>query len=70
MELQRINADHNILVTNVGLDGPIVSIFVDDIKIMAPKKSEMIERMKAKLVTTFSMVNMGLISFYLGLKVE
>ena len=41
--LKRINADHSIFVTIAGLDGPIVSTFVDDIKIMAPKGSGMIE---------------------------
>lgn len=37
--LRRINADHSIFVTNAGLDGPVVTTFVDDIKIMAPKGS-------------------------------
>ena len=68
--LKRINADHSIFVTIAGLDGPIVSTFVDDIKIMAPKGSGMIERVKAELASAFSMVDMGPISFYLGLKVE
>lgn len=44
--LRQINADHNIFVTNAGLDGPVVSTFVDDIKIMAPKGSGMIERVR------------------------
>lgn len=68
--LKRINADHNIFVTTAGLDGPVVSTFVDDIKIMASKESGMIERVKSKLTSAFSMVNMGPISFYLGLKVQ
>lgn len=37
---------------------------------MAPKESGMIERVKSKLTSAFSMVNMGPISFYLGLKVQ
>lgn len=41
--LKRINTDHNIFVTKTGLDKPVVSIFVDNIKIMAPKNSEMIK---------------------------
>lgn len=68
--LKRINADHSIFVTKAGLDGPVVSTFVDDIKIMAPKESGMIERVKSELTSAFSMVNMGPISFYLGLKVQ
>lgn len=68
--LKRINADHSIFVTEAGLNGPIVSTFVDDIKIMGPKASGMIERVKAELTSAFSMADMGPISFYLGLKVE
>ena len=29
--LKQINADHSIFVTDIGLDGPVVSTFVDDI---------------------------------------
>lgn len=68
--LSRINADHSIFVTKAGLDGPVISTFVDDIKIMAPKGSGIIQRVKAELAAAFSMVDMGPISFYLGLKVE
>lgn len=35
--LSQINANHSIFVTKTGLDGPVISTFVDDIKIMAPK---------------------------------
>lgn len=65
--LKRINADHSIFVTDAGLDGPVVSTFIDDIKIMAPKESGMIERVKAELASAFSMADMGPISFHLGL---
>ena len=57
-------------MTKAGLDGPVISTFVDDIKIMAPKGSGIIQRVKAELTAAFSMVDMGPISFYLGLKVE
>ena len=40
LDLKQINADHSIFVTKAGLNGPIVSIFVDDIKIMGPKRVE------------------------------
>ena len=53
-----------------GLNGPINSTFVDDIKIIAPKDSGFIQRMKAELANVFSMIDMGPISFYLGLKAE
>lgn len=68
--LSRINADHSIFITPAGLDGPIISTFVDDIKIMEMKGSGTIQRVKSKLAATFSMVDMGPISFYLGLKVQ
>lgn len=68
--LSRIHADHSIFVTKAGLNGPVVSTFVDDIKIMAPKGSGMTQRVKAELAAAFSMVDMGPISFYLGLKVQ
>lgn len=65
--LKRINADHSICVTSQGLNGPIVSTFVDDIKIMGVKGSDVIDRVKAELTYAF---DIGQISFYLGLKVE
>lgn len=48
----------------------MVSTFVDDIKIMEVKGSGVIERVKVELAAAFSMVDMGSISFYLGLKVK
>ena len=57
-------------MTKAGLDGPIVSTFIDDIKVMVSKGSGMMERVKIELTLAFSMVNMGPISFYLGLKVQ
>ncbi len=68
--LSRINVDHSIFITEHGLKGPIVSTFVDDIKIMGPKGSGAIEKVKRELAAAFEMVDMGPISFYLGLKVE
>ena len=37
---------------------------------MTSKESGIIQRIKAELAAVFSMVDMGSISFYLGLKVE
>ncbi len=68
--LQRINANHSIFTTSLGLNGPLVSKFVDHIKIMAPTRSGFIEKVKAKLVSAFQILDMGLISFYLGLRVD
>lgn len=68
--LKRLHADHGIFVTQDGLKGPIVSSFVDDLNIMAPKGTGLVTRVKDELKTAFSMVDMGPISYYLGLKVE
>ena len=68
--LSQINADHSIFMTKAGPNSPIISTFDNDIKIMALKKSGFIKRIKAELAAAFSMVDMGSISFYLGLKVE
>lgn len=65
-----MNADYSIFISLSNLNGPIISIFVDDIKIIAPKRSGFIKKVKAKLVITFSIFDMGLISFYLGFKVD
>lgn len=67
--LKRTYANHSIFISEAGLNGPIVSTFIDDIKIMGPKGSDFIRKVKAELATAFSMVDMGPISFDLGLKV-
>lgn len=51
--LQRINADHSIFITSLGLNEPIVSTFVDGIKIIAPKGSGFIEKVKTELISAF-----------------
>lgn len=68
--LTRLHADHGIFATKDGLKGPIVSSFVDDLNIMAPKGTGLITRVKDKLKAAFNMVDMGPISYYLGLKIE
>ena len=68
--LLQINVDHSIFVTKTGLNGPITSTFVDNIKIVALKDSRFIQHVKAELAAAFSIVDMGPISFQLGLKVE
>lgn len=67
--LKWINVDHSIFVTKAGLDGPVVSTFINDIKVMAHNESGMMERVKTELTFVFSMIDMDPISFYLDLKV-
>lgn len=52
------------------IKNPIVRTFVDDIKIMGLKRLAVIKQIKGKLAAVFDMINMGPISFYLGLKIE
>lgn len=57
-------------MTKASLDRPVVSIVVNDIKIIALKKRKMIEQVKLELIFAFSKIEMGSISFYLGLKMQ
>lgn len=68
--LSRIHTDHSIFMLTAGLNGQVVSVFVDDIDIKGMKESGVINKVKAELIAAFSMVDMGPISFYLGLKVK
>lgn len=65
-----MNMDHSIFVIKAALDGLVVSTFVDDIKIMALKDGNIIKQVKLKLTFGFSMIDIGPISFYLGLKMQ
>lgn len=67
--LSRIHPDHSIFMLT-GLNGQAVSVFVDDVEIKGMKGSGVINKVKAELITAFSMVDTGPISFYLGLNVE
>lgn len=53
-----------------GINSPIVSMFINDIKIIGVKKSGHIKKVNQELLVAFAMVDMGLISFYLRLKVK
>lgn len=67
--LQQINAEHSILISLAGINGPIVSTFVDDIKIMGIKDSNVITQVNQKLTVVFKIADIGPINFYQGLKV-
>lgn len=47
LKSRRINADYNIFVISASLDRPVIRTFVNDIKIMALKRSGMIERVRS-----------------------
>ncbi len=70
LSLKQIKADQSIFITPLGINGPILNTFVEDIKVMGVKESCHIKMLKRKLAAAFEMVDIGAISFYLGLKVE
>lgn len=70
LSLSKMNTDHSIFMTKAGLNSLVISMFSDNIKIIALKKSGITQRVKAKLSAAFLMIDMSPISFYLGLKVE
>lgn len=53
-----------------GIKDPIVSIFINDIKVMRVKESGVIQKMMTELAAAFEIVDMGSINFYLSLKSE
>lgn len=57
-------------MTKVDLNNLVVSMFINDIKIMTSKESRIIQCVKAELAAAFAIIDMDPISFYLGLKVE
>lgn len=68
--LMYINADHNIFTISQGLERPIVSAFIDNIKIIGSKNTRIIAIVKIKLIAAFEMIDMESISFYLSLKID
>lgn len=58
-----MNIDYSIFVIKTGLNNLLVSIFVDDLKIMTSKESEIIQYIKAKHIAALSIIDMGTIIF-------
>lgn len=65
-----INVDYNIVIITAGLKGLVLSVFINGIKIMDMKRTDIIDRIKTELIAGFSIVNMGPISFYFSLKIH
>lgn len=68
--LKYIHVDHNIFITTVSLKNPVLSVFINNIKIIVLKNSGIIRRVKTKLTTIFFILDMGLISFHLERKID
>lgn len=54
----------------MGINGPMVSMFIDDIKIMGAKIFKVISQVKKELTAAFEIVDIRPINFYFGLKVS
>lgn len=70
LNLKQLHANHGIFASELGIDGPIISVWVDDLNIFTPAGSLCMQKIKRELSFAFKMVDMGPIQFYLGLKVE
>jgi hypothetical protein len=68
--LKKTNADHSIFVTEQGINGPIVSTWVDDINVFGQKGANHVSKVKQELSKAFEMVDMGEVHYYLGLTIE
>lgn len=67
---KQINTDHNIFVMTIRINRTIFIIFIDEIKVIGVKRFGHIKQFKLKLVIAFEMIIIGLIGFYLELKIE
>ncbi len=65
-----IYTNHSIFILLTSLNGPIVSMFINDIKIIDIKSSKCIIRVKLELIAEFLIVDLGPLCLYLDLKVE
>lgn len=52
------------------INRPIVSTFIDEIKVIDVNGLDHITNIKLELATAFEILDIGLISFYPGLEVE
>lgn len=52
-----MNADYSIFILSAGINGLIVSIFIDNIKIMRAKNSKVIDQVTTELTVVFEIVD-------------
>lgn len=64
-----LHANHSIFITDQGIKGPIITTFVNNFNIFALYSSRIISRIKSTLTTAVEIVDMGLLAFYVRLKV-
>lgn len=65
-----ISVNYSILFTRLDLEQLVISTFVNDIKIIGSENIKVHTKVTIELITTFEMLDIRSISFYLGLKVD
>lgn len=70
LSLYYISTNYNIFMTIIDIKILITNIFIDNIKIIKVKRSEIINQVKRKLVANFEVVDISHINFYVILKIE
>lgn len=70
LDLKHIHANYNIFTLGIRLKSLMLSIFINNIKIMMPKDNGIIQQITTELTAVFFILVMGVISFYLGLKID
>lgn len=65
-----MKVEHNIFIILTGINGRIISTFINNIKIIGIKKLDYVKKVKQKFAIIQEIIDIKPISFYLGLKVE
>ena len=68
--LKHIHANYSIFALGTRLKSLMLSIFINDIKIIMPKDNGIIQQIKTKLTAVFFILVMDIISFYPRLKID
>lgn len=70
MGLKQLYANHRIFATDQGVHGPMINIWIDNLNLFTLCGSFWMQKIKDMLSAVFKIIDMGPISYYLGLKVE
>lgn len=66
----QIIINHRISTLPSSPNSLVVSIFINDIKVISPKKNKFIIKVKVRLIVTFQITKMRLISFSTGFRID
>lgn len=62
-------ANHNIFITNQGINNIIITYIIDDLNIFAPYRNGIISCIKSELTTAFKIGDIAPLTFYMRFKV-